>query len=149
VAARSSVPLDTRNETVRVKESPIGNLIADLMREATGADVALINGGGIRGNAVTPAGPLTRGDVLKILPFANKVVKLEVSGDALRAALENGLSQHERTAGRFHQVSGCGMSSIEEAGVPDLRPSAVSPWTLPPGTAWRPLSFDGRRRVPC
>jgi len=106
VVGATSVPLDTRNETVRVKESPIGNLIADLMREALGADVALVNGGGIRGNAVTPAGPLTRGDVLKILPFANKVVKLEVTGDALRAALENGLSQHERTAGRFPQVSG-------------------------------------------
>jgi len=106
VVGATSVPLDTRNETVRVKESPVGNLIADLMREALGADVALVNGGGIRGNAVTPAGTLTRGDVLKILPFANKVVKLEVIGDALRAALENGLSQHERTAGRFPQVSG-------------------------------------------
>jgi 2',3'-cyclic-nucleotide 2'-phosphodiesterase/3'-nucleotidase len=55
---------------------------------------------------VTAAGPLKRGDVLKILPFANKVVKLEVSGGTLRAALENGLSQHEKTAGRFPQVSG-------------------------------------------
>jgi 2',3'-cyclic-nucleotide 2'-phosphodiesterase (5'-nucleotidase family) len=98
--------LVTRNEIVRVKESPVGNLIADLMREAMGADVALVNGGGIRGNAVTPAGPLTRGDVLKILPFANKVVKLEVTGETLRAALENGLSQHEKIAGRFPQVSG-------------------------------------------
>ena len=105
-AGATAVPLDTRNEIVRVKESPVGNLIADLMREAMGADVALVNGGGIRGNAVTPAGPLTRGDVLKILPFANKVVKLEVTGETLRAALENGLSQHEKIAGRFPQVSG-------------------------------------------
>jgi len=65
VAGVTSVPLDTRNETVRVKESRVGNLIADLMREALKADVALVNGGGIRGNAVTPAGSLTRGDVLK------------------------------------------------------------------------------------
>jgi 2',3'-cyclic-nucleotide 2'-phosphodiesterase (5'-nucleotidase family) len=106
MAGTTSVPLDTRNEVVRVKESPVGNLIADLMREAMQADVALVNGGGIRGNAVTPAGPLTRGDVLKILPFANKIVKLEVTGETLRAALENGLSQHERTAGRFPHVSG-------------------------------------------
>jgi 2',3'-cyclic-nucleotide 2'-phosphodiesterase/3'-nucleotidase len=89
-----------------VKEAPVGNLIADVMREAMHADVALVNGGGIRGNAVTPAGTLTRGDVLKILPFANKIVKLEVTGDVLRAALENGVSQHEKTAGRFPQVSG-------------------------------------------
>jgi 2',3'-cyclic-nucleotide 2'-phosphodiesterase (5'-nucleotidase family) len=106
VVGTTSVPLDTRNEIVRKQESPVGNLIADLLRESVQADVALINGGGIRGNSATPAGPLTRGDVLKILPFANKVVKLDVTGATLRAALENGLSQHEHTAGRFPQVSG-------------------------------------------
>jgi 2',3'-cyclic-nucleotide 2'-phosphodiesterase (5'-nucleotidase family) len=106
VVGATSVPLDTRNEIVRMKESAVGNLIADLMRQAMQADVALVNGGGIRGSGVTPAGMLTRGDVLKILPFANKVVKLEVTGDTLRAALENGVSQHERTGGRFPQVSG-------------------------------------------
>jgi 5'-nucleotidase len=106
IVGESSVPLDTRNEAVRTRESPVGNLVADLMRDAAQADAALINGGGLRGNAVTPAGPLRRGDVLRILPFANKVVKLEVTGETLRAALENGLSQVERTAGRFPQVSG-------------------------------------------
>lgn len=102
----TAAPLDTRNEVVRTQESAVGNLVADLIRDAMFADVALINGGGLRGNAVTPAGPLTRGDLLKILPFANKVVKLAVSGAALRAALENGVSQVEKSAGRFPQVAG-------------------------------------------
>lgn len=102
----TKLPLDTRNEIVRTQESAVGALIADLMRDAMQADVALINGGGIRGNAVIGAGPLRRGDVLRILPFANKVVKLDVTGEILRAALENGLSQVEKTAGRFPQVSG-------------------------------------------
>ena len=106
VAGATSTPLDTRNEIVRVRESPVGNLIADLLRAAVQADVALVNGGGIRGNAVTPAGSLTRGDVLRILPFANKIVKLDLTGATLRAAIENGLSQIETTAGRFPQVSG-------------------------------------------
>ena len=106
VVGATSVPLDTRNEIVRTQESAVGNLITELMRAAVQADVALVNGGGIRGNAVTPAGELRRGDVLKIFPFANKVVKLEVTGESLRAALESGLSQVERTAGRFPQVSG-------------------------------------------
>ncbi len=106
VVGATSVPLDTRNEIVRTQESAVGDLIADLMRAAMQADVSLVNGGGIRGNAVTPAGELRRGDVLKILPFANKVVKLDVTGETLRAALESGLSQVERTAGRFPQVSG-------------------------------------------
>ncbi len=106
VVGTTAAQLDTRNEFVRRQESPVGNLIADLLRAAVQADVAIVNGGGIRGNAVTPAGPLTRGDVLRILPFANKIVKLEVTGETLRAALENGLSQFENTAGRFPQVSG-------------------------------------------
>ncbi|MBI4842110.1 MAG: 5'-nucleotidase C-terminal domain-containing protein [candidate division NC10 bacterium] len=106
VVGATSVPLDTRNEIVRTQESAVGNLITDLMRAALQADVALINGGGIRGNTVLPAGQIRRRDVLTILPFANKVVKLDVTGETLRAALENGLSQVERTAGRFPQVSG-------------------------------------------
>lgn len=106
----TKLPLDTRGEMVRTRESAVGNLIADLMKDALGADVALVNGGGIRGNAIFPAGPLRRDDVLKILPFANKVVKLEVTGEVLRAALENGLSQIEKTAGRFPQCSGLRLS---------------------------------------
>jgi 2',3'-cyclic-nucleotide 2'-phosphodiesterase (5'-nucleotidase family) len=105
-AGETRLALDTRNDIVRTQESAVGNLIADLARAAVQADVALINGGGIRGNTVIPAGKLTRGDVLRILPFANKIVKIDVTGETLRAALESGLSQHERTAGRFPQVSG-------------------------------------------
>jgi len=106
IVGETRLPLDTRNDIVRTQESAVGNLIADLIRAAVQADVALVNGGGIRGNTVIPAGQLTRGDVLKIMPFANKIVKIDVTGETLRAALESGLSQHERTAGRFPQVSG-------------------------------------------
>jgi 2',3'-cyclic-nucleotide 2'-phosphodiesterase (5'-nucleotidase family) len=106
LAGETRLPLDTRNDVVRTQESAVGDLIADLIRAAVRADVALVNGGGIRGNTVIPAGQLTRGDVLKILPFANKIVKIDVTGETLRAALESGLSQVERTAGRFPQVSG-------------------------------------------
>ncbi len=106
IVGATSVPLDTRNNLVRTQESAVGDLIADLMRTAMGADAALINGGGIRGNAALPAGPLRRRDVLSVLPFANKVVKLEVAGEVLRAALEHGVSQVERSAGCFPQVSG-------------------------------------------
>ncbi|MCB1499557.1 MAG: 5'-nucleotidase C-terminal domain-containing protein [Bauldia sp.] len=99
--------LDSRRATVRGEEAAIGNLIADAMREAVGADVALTNGGGIRGDTEYPAGAkLTRGDVFAELPFGNKTVKLEVTGADILAALENGFSQIETGAGRFPQVSG-------------------------------------------
>ena len=46
----TDVALDSRRATVRSAESNFGNLVADAMREAVGAEVALANGGGIRGD---------------------------------------------------------------------------------------------------
>jgi 2',3'-cyclic-nucleotide 2'-phosphodiesterase (5'-nucleotidase family) len=100
-------PLDSRKATVRMGEAAIGNLIADALREAAGADVAIVNGGGIRGNKEYAAGArITRRDILTELPFGNRTVKLEVTGATLRAALENGVSEVENAAGRFPHVSG-------------------------------------------
>ena len=105
-AGETTAPLDSRAEIVRTQESALGDFVADLIRDAVYTDVAIVNGGSLRGNSITPAGPLSRADVLRILPFGNKVVKLEVTGDVLRAAIENGLSQVENKAGRFPQLSG-------------------------------------------
>jgi 5'-nucleotidase / UDP-sugar diphosphatase len=102
-----ATPLDSRRAKVRTSEAAIGNLIADASRAAVGADIAITNGGGIRGNKEYAAGSkITRGDVLTELPFGNKNVKVEITGKAIRAALENGVSQVEKVAGRFPQVSG-------------------------------------------
>jgi len=103
----SETPLDSRRASVRSQETAIGNLIADAMRSAVGADIAITNGGGIRGNTEYAAGTeLTRRDILTELPFGNLNLLLEVSGEAVAAALENGVSQVADGAGRFPQVSG-------------------------------------------
>jgi len=75
---------------------------------ATGADVALMNGGSIRADTIISPGALTKRDLLSILPFKNKVVKLEVTGATLRAALEHGVGRSAEDAepGRFPQVAG-------------------------------------------
>lgn len=88
----------------RVEECNLGNLITDAMRENTGADIVITNGGGIR--ADIEAGEVTMGDVLTVLPFGNLISTLELSGADVVAALENGVSQVEDGAGRFPQVSG-------------------------------------------
>ena len=99
--------IDSRRAMVRRRETAIGNLVADAMRLAVGTDVGLTNGGGIRANKVYPPGTrLRRRDILSELPFGNKTVLLELTGTELRAALENGFSGIEKTAGRFPQVSG-------------------------------------------
>jgi 2',3'-cyclic-nucleotide 2'-phosphodiesterase (5'-nucleotidase family) len=98
--------LDSRRATVRSQEAAIGNLIADATREAVGAEIGITNGGGIRADKEYAAGSkLTRGDILAELPFGNKTVKLEVTGQQVKEALENGFSQVESTAGRFPHVS--------------------------------------------
>ncbi len=99
--------LDSRRNVVRGEESAMGNLIADAIRAATGADVAITNGGGIRGDRTYDAGTvLTRRDILTELPFGNLTVVTEIPGSQVLAALENGFSQGEKGAGRFVQVSG-------------------------------------------
>jgi 2',3'-cyclic-nucleotide 2'-phosphodiesterase (5'-nucleotidase family) len=103
----TAVALDSRTATVRTREAAIGNIVADAMRGAAHADVAIANGGGIRGGKVYGANtPITRRDVLAELPFGNRVVTVEIDGRALKAAIENGLSQLPNASGRFPQVSG-------------------------------------------
>ena len=103
----TTTELDSRRATIRGKEAAIGNLIADAIRMATGADVGLANGGGIRANKIYPPGTmLTRRDILSELPFGNKTIVMELTGRDIVAALENGLSQIEEGAGRFPHVSG-------------------------------------------
>ncbi|WP_193174850.1 bifunctional metallophosphatase/5'-nucleotidase [Oricola nitratireducens] len=100
-------PLDSRRNVVRAEESAMGDLIADAMRAASGADIAITNGGGIRADRTYDAGAkLTRRDILTELPFGNVTVVTEIPGSQVLAALENGVSQVEKGAGRFPQVSG-------------------------------------------
>ncbi|MBI1218286.1 MAG: bifunctional metallophosphatase/5'-nucleotidase [Rhodobacteraceae bacterium] len=107
VIGTTDVALDSRQRLVRGEESNMGDLIADAMKDATGADIAITNGGGIRGDKTYDAGAqLTRRDMLTELPFGNKTVVTEIPGSQVLAALENGFSQVENGAGRFPQVSG-------------------------------------------
>ena len=104
----TDVELDAKSEANRSHETNIGDFIADAFRKALGADVSLFNGGSIRADSLMARGDLTKRDVLSILPFKNRVVKLEIKGSTLRAALEQGVSRsaEDKEPGRFPQVSG-------------------------------------------
>jgi 2',3'-cyclic-nucleotide 2'-phosphodiesterase (5'-nucleotidase family) len=100
------VPLDARNAALRTGETNVGNLVTDVMRARLHADVAVMNGGGIRGNQLIPAGPLTQRDVNALLPFLNVLVMLEVPGKVLLDVLERSVAAYPRESGGFLQVSG-------------------------------------------
>ena len=89
---------------VRTQESPLGNLAADALRDYCDADIAIQNGGGIR--AGLTAGDVTVGDVFAMLPFDNKVTLVEVTGQTVWDALENGVDAYPELNGKFPQVSG-------------------------------------------
>ncbi|HEY8008015.1 MAG TPA: bifunctional UDP-sugar hydrolase/5'-nucleotidase [Methylocella sp.] len=105
--ATLAAALDSRTGAVRSGECAIGDLVADALRSAAAAEVAIINGGSIRGNRLYAAGTrLTKRDLLDELPFGNKTMATKISGKSILDALENGFSQIERPSGRFPQVSG-------------------------------------------
>jgi 5'-nucleotidase/UDP-sugar diphosphatase len=81
-------------------ESNIGNMISDAVRESTGADAALMNGGGIR--ADIPAGDITMEQVYTMEPFDNVVVTMDLTGAQLMEVLEESASGRHR----LMQVSG-------------------------------------------
>ncbi|MBB6176005.1 2',3'-cyclic-nucleotide 2'-phosphodiesterase (5'-nucleotidase family) [Anoxybacillus tengchongensis] len=104
VIATIDVNLDGERANVRTKETNLGNLVADAMRQALQTDVALTNGGGIR--ASIPKGNVTRNHILTTLPFANTLVKVSMSGADLKKALEHGVRLYPEQNGGFPHVSG-------------------------------------------
>ena len=99
---------------VRSRETGIGNLCADAFRAAANADIALINGGGIRADLL--AGEITYGDILSVMPYGNSLCCVKARGqeilDALEAAsrdVQPEISDGENAVGEnggFLQVSG-------------------------------------------
>ncbi|MHA1151194.1 MAG: bifunctional metallophosphatase/5'-nucleotidase [Alphaproteobacteria bacterium] len=144
----TKVMLDSRRASVRSAETNFGNLIADAMRAAVGAEVAITNGGGIRGDRTYEAGAmLTRKDVLTELPFGNVTVLIELSGADLLAALENGVSEVENKAGRFPQVSG--LSFVYDSAAPKgsrITEIAVGGKLLEPGRLYTVATNDFMQR---
>jgi len=111
VIGTAAVDLDGDRANCRFGECVMGNLIADAIlwhSQNEGVQIVFQNGGGIR--ASIPAGEVTVGDVLTVLPFGNLISTFELSGAEVVEALENGVSRAESSenegTGRFAQVSG-------------------------------------------
>jgi len=103
VVAYTPVRLEGDRAEVRVRPTNLGDMIAAAMVEATGADAALTNGGGIR--ASIEAGDVTRGDIITVLPFNNVVTVVEVTGQDIYDALEWGYSRLPESNGGFPQTA--------------------------------------------
>jgi 2',3'-cyclic-nucleotide 2'-phosphodiesterase (5'-nucleotidase family) len=89
---------------VRRAETNLGDLCADAYRDQSGADIAFVNGGGIRVNI--EAGDITLEDILSVHPFGNSMCVIEVTGQQILDALEWGARSVPGENGGFLQVSG-------------------------------------------
>ncbi|MDF3605682.1 bifunctional metallophosphatase/5'-nucleotidase [Paracoccus sp. DMF-8] len=136
VVATIAAPIDGARESCRVRECEMGTLVADAMLDRVkgqGVTIAILNGGGLR--ASIPAGQVTMGDVLTVLPFQNTLSTFELKGSDVIAALENGASQYENAAGRFAQVAGL-KYTVDPAAPAGKRISDVQ---VRKGTEWGPI----------
>jgi 2',3'-cyclic-nucleotide 2'-phosphodiesterase (5'-nucleotidase family) len=64
----------------------IGQMVAQSWLAELGGDVAIMNRGGVR--QTIPAGTITLGTVYGILPFDNRIMKMNISGEVLQKHLE-------------------------------------------------------------
>ena len=89
---------------VRKQQTELGAFCADAFRVFTDADVALINGGGIR--AGLKKGEVTINDILSVMPFGNLACTATMTGQQLLDAMEFSVSALPYESGAFLQVSG-------------------------------------------
>lgn len=102
--AETLTPLIGDKDSVRARETNLGNLIADAMQKHSQADIAVINGGGIR-NGIAK-GKVTIENCVNVFPFSNTITKLTVKGATLREAFTMiAKARMKGTCGCFLHVS--------------------------------------------
>ena len=104
VIGHTDIELTGERTQSRLEEVGLGDFVTDTIRELTGADVALYNGGSIR--ATIAPGDVTAGMVYESFPFENYVITKTLTGEQLLEVLEGGLAGLPGAAGGFLQVSG-------------------------------------------
>lgn len=107
VLTTSTMLLDGTRITCRSRESNLGNLIADAIRDELQADVAFINGGYIRGERLHNAGlEITRAWLSEVLSYPNPTSVIEMRAGDLRAAMLKLFSRYPELSSSFPHISG-------------------------------------------
>ena len=121
VVSKSPVELNGDRENVRVRETNLGNVVADALYQygQTGfshpTDIAVTNGGGLR-ETIAKDKPITKGNVIAVLPFGNTITQIQVTGQQV-------LDMFEKSLGSILQVNKDGKTVLDENGQPLLEPS--------------------------
>ncbi len=89
---------------IRQTETNLGDLCADAYLDQSGADIAFVNGGGIR--STIKKGDITLNDILKVHPYGNSLTVIEVTGQQVLDALEWSVHAEPGEFGGFNHVAG-------------------------------------------
>lgn len=92
------------NWVIRKQETNLGDFVTDAYRAISKADIAIVNGGGIRTSI--NAGEITRKNLIDVNPFNNGMCVIEVTGQQILDALEHGVQDLPGDSGGFLHVSG-------------------------------------------
>ena len=94
----------SKEHVMRSGENNLCDLITDSMKYLGNSDLALLNAGSIRNDLLK--GNITYSNIIDVLPFANRLVVLEIQGKDLLDILEFGVRTLPGISSRFSQVSG-------------------------------------------
>ncbi len=125
---------ETGARIVRKQETNLGDLCADAYRTLFDADIAFVNGGGVRANI--PEGPITFGQIINVHPFGNAACLVEVTGQQILDALEMGARNCPSENGGFLQCSGI-TYEIHTSLEPNVVLGTDGIWTGPAGIPYR------------
>jgi len=106
VLGTTGVVLDASTATNRTSETNLGNLVADVMKDGMQSDIAFINAGSIRSDDTYGPGNFTVKSLINILPFPDVIIKIRITGQQLKEALEVAVGRYPAQDGRFVQISG-------------------------------------------
>ena len=95
--------LEGDRSVIRAKPASMGVLVGLAMMEKTKADFAVVNAGGVRDSI--PAGKITYKDVLKVQPFGNTVITVDMTGKEVMDYL-NASAKMSVGSGAFAQFAG-------------------------------------------
>ncbi|GHV19139.1 metallophosphatase [Planctomycetales bacterium] len=119
VVAPMPVDLDGSRDATRRGSSALGRVVGAAALAASGAEIALLNGGGLR--ASLKKGDLTRGELTTAMPYQNRITVVEITGATLTAALNYGLGLPG--SGAFPQFYGMTVTAKKvERRLPDGTP---------------------------
>lgn len=121
-------------------ESNIGNWLTDAMREYAGGDFAVLNSGGIRKNVA--AGPITRLDVLEVLPFSNAVTTFTCTGNELLTLMRHNALAAAHESHGILQVSGIRYRYAVDADEVTLIEATVGGNPVDPGATYTGVTVD-------